>query len=230
MAGTISSLIRGILAKSALFASKQRLLFECAALFEGVNIIRMGVNIVRIYSEVRIMTEKNNDKAVRSGIRNGFNRLRSAGLVSDGTKIERCHTRITRVDSSNRNDILQKAERYENERRQKENGGSAEGRNGRAGVRNREQAGLLDYIRLAVRKEKGENIRTDVEKLFGMVSDVLNSRRRKVSNNESLKEKIEDIAYLISIEGQGERMLKILSQGSGKGIITQIKDEIKDLC
>lgn len=41
MAGTISSLIRGILAKSALFASKQRLLFECAALFEGVNIVRI---------------------------------------------------------------------------------------------------------------------------------------------------------------------------------------------
>ena len=190
----------------------------------------MGVNIVRIYSEVRITTEKNNDKAVRSGIRNGFNKLRSAGLVSDGTKIEICHTRITRVDSSNRNDILQKAERYGNERRQKGNGGSAEGHNGRTRVRNREQAGLLDYIRLAVRKEKGENIRTDVEKLFGMVSDVLNSRRRKVSLDGYAKERIEDIAYQISVEGQTERVLKILSQGSGKGIITQIKNEIKDLC
>ena len=31
-----------------LFASKQGLLFESHALFEGVNIIGMGVNIVRI--------------------------------------------------------------------------------------------------------------------------------------------------------------------------------------
>lgn len=31
-------------------ASKQRLLFESPALFEGVNIIRMGVNIVRIHA------------------------------------------------------------------------------------------------------------------------------------------------------------------------------------
>lgn len=31
-------------------ASKQRLLFESPALFEGVNIIRMGVNIVRMHA------------------------------------------------------------------------------------------------------------------------------------------------------------------------------------
>ena len=34
-----------------LFASKQGLLFESHALFEGVNIIGMGVNIVRIRSQ-----------------------------------------------------------------------------------------------------------------------------------------------------------------------------------
>lgn len=34
-----------------LFASKQGLLFESHALFEGVNIIGMGVNIVRICRE-----------------------------------------------------------------------------------------------------------------------------------------------------------------------------------
>ena len=36
-----------------LFASKQRLLFESPALFEGVNIIRMGVNIVRMHTKTR---------------------------------------------------------------------------------------------------------------------------------------------------------------------------------
>ena len=35
--------------RCCLFASKQRLLFESPALFEGVNIIRMGVNIVRMH-------------------------------------------------------------------------------------------------------------------------------------------------------------------------------------
>ena len=35
--------------RRCLFASKQRLLFESPALFEGVNIIRMGVNIVRMH-------------------------------------------------------------------------------------------------------------------------------------------------------------------------------------
>ena len=36
--------------RCCLFARKQRLLFESPALFEGVNIIRMGVNIVRMHS------------------------------------------------------------------------------------------------------------------------------------------------------------------------------------
>ena len=35
--------------RCCLFARKQRLLFESPALFEGVNIIRMGVNIVRMH-------------------------------------------------------------------------------------------------------------------------------------------------------------------------------------
>ncbi|MBO5545409.1 MAG: hypothetical protein J5951_01990, partial [Bacteroidales bacterium] len=35
--------------RCCLFASKQRLLFESPAIFEGVNIIRMGVNIVRMH-------------------------------------------------------------------------------------------------------------------------------------------------------------------------------------
>ena len=35
-----------------LFASKQGLLFESHALFEGVNIIGMGVNIVRIRNHI----------------------------------------------------------------------------------------------------------------------------------------------------------------------------------
>ena len=36
--------------RCCLFARKQRLLFESPALFEGVNIIRMGVNIVRMHN------------------------------------------------------------------------------------------------------------------------------------------------------------------------------------
>lgn len=37
--------------RCCLFASKQRLLFENPALFEGVNIVRMGVNIMRIHKQ-----------------------------------------------------------------------------------------------------------------------------------------------------------------------------------
>ena len=40
--------------RCCLFASKQRLLFENPALFEGVNIVRMGVNIVRIHKRPRV--------------------------------------------------------------------------------------------------------------------------------------------------------------------------------
>lgn len=43
-----------------LFASKQGLLFESHALFEGVNIIGMGVNIVRIRTINHICTEVHN--------------------------------------------------------------------------------------------------------------------------------------------------------------------------
>lgn len=41
-----------------LFASKQGLLFESHALFEGVNIIGMGVNIVRICRKIKEYIER----------------------------------------------------------------------------------------------------------------------------------------------------------------------------
>ena len=41
--------------RCCLFASKQRLLFESPALFEGVNIIRMGVNIVRMHRKAEFV-------------------------------------------------------------------------------------------------------------------------------------------------------------------------------
>ena len=44
-----------------LFASKQGLLFESHALFEGVNIIGMGVNIVRIRILARIVIDRRLD-------------------------------------------------------------------------------------------------------------------------------------------------------------------------
>ena len=63
-----------------LFASKQGLLFESHALFEGVNIIGMGVNIVRI--RILRITDK------QFGAMELFNSQKSESLPEEGVQLE----------------------------------------------------------------------------------------------------------------------------------------------